>query len=283
MRLRTFTTSRKRLLIAAAVAASLTFTSLPAAASPGPAHTAATRTVTAQAQPAQRPVDQDAAYFVSVAESTARLAAGKVDSADLIAQIQALSHSQNLSPAVVRILIAQLREATGTVAQQVTAYNADQAAKAAARKAAAEKAARAAAAARAAQAAAAAKAQAQQARQNSPRQAPSPAPASVGTPVIVSGGSPQAIAQQMMSSRYGWGSDQFQCLDALWNRESGWRVNAANSSGAYGIPQALPGSKMGPGWQNNAAVQIAWGLGYIQSRYGTPCGAWAHSQSTGWY
>jgi hypothetical protein len=73
----------------------------------------------------------------------------------------------------------------------------------------------------------------------------------------------------------------------LWNKESGWRVNAYNSgSGAYGIPQALPGSKMasaGADWQTNAATQIKWGLGYIKGRYGTPCGAWGHSQSVGWY
>ena len=72
----------------------------------------------------------------------------------------------------------------------------------------------------------------------------------------------------------------------LWNRESGWRTTAQNSSGAYGIPQALPGSKMasaGADWRTNAATQIKWGLGYISGRYGTPCGAWGHSQSTGWY
>ncbi|MCY7287980.1 MAG: G5 domain-containing protein, partial [Cryobacterium sp.] len=73
----------------------------------------------------------------------------------------------------------------------------------------------------------------------------------------------------------------------LWNKESGWRVNAENSSsGAYGIPQALPGSKMataGDDWQTNPATQIQWGLGYISGRYGTPCGAWAHSSDVGWY
>ena len=64
-------------------------------------------------------------------------------------------------------------------------------------------------------------------------------------------------------------------------------MNAYNaSSGAYGIPQALPGSKMataGADWETNAATQIEWGLGYVQGRYGTPCGAWAHSQDVGWY
>ncbi|WP_210506226.1 lytic transglycosylase domain-containing protein [Naasia sp. SYSU D00057] len=103
---------------------------------------------------------------------------------------------------------------------------------------------------------------------------------------VASPGSAQAIAAEMLAAR-GFGSDQFDCLVALWNKESGWRVNAANpSSGAYGIPQALPGSKMassGADWQTNAATQIHWGLGYIQGRYGSPCGAWGHSVDVGWY
>jgi hypothetical protein len=104
--------------------------------------------------------------------------------------------------------------------------------------------------------------------------------------VAPSPGSAQAIARQMLKAR-GMGDDQFSCLVALWNRESGWRVNAYNAgSGAYGIPQALPGSKMataGSDWETNPATQITWGLGYVIGRYGTPCGAWNHSQSTGWY
>lgn len=99
-------------------------------------------------------------------------------------------------------------------------------------------------------------------------------------------GSAQAIAYEMVTAR-GWGDDQFACLVALWKKESGWRVNAYNkSSGAYGIPQALPGSKMasaGSDWETNPATQISWGLGYIKGRYGTPCGAWDHSQRRGWY
>jgi uncharacterized protein YabE (DUF348 family) len=99
-------------------------------------------------------------------------------------------------------------------------------------------------------------------------------------------GSAQAIARQLLAAR-GWGDDQYSCLVTLWNHESGWNVHAANPSGAYGIPQALPGSKMGsagPDWQNNAETQIKWGLGYISSRYGTPCGAWSQWQANGgWY
>ena len=90
-----------------------------------------------------------------------------------------------------------------------------------------------------------------------------------------------------MLGSYGWSSSQFGCLVSLWNLESGWNVSASNpSSGAYGIPQALPGSKMasaGPDWQSNAATQIRWGLGYIKSIYGSPCGAWSHEQADGWY
>ncbi|WP_308194539.1 MULTISPECIES: hypothetical protein [unclassified Microbacterium] len=96
----------------------------------------------------------------------------------------------------------------------------------------------------------------------------------------------QATARGMIGN-YGWGDDQFSCLVSLWNKESGWNYRASNpSSGAYGIPQALPGSKMGSAgsdWQTNPATQIAWGLGYIDGRYGSPCGAWGHSQSNGWY
>jgi hypothetical protein len=73
----------------------------------------------------------------------------------------------------------------------------------------------------------------------------------------------------------------------LWYRESGWNPSAENpSSGAFGIPQALPGSKMasaGADWATNPATQIRWGLSYIQSVYGTPCGAWSHEESAGWY
>jgi hypothetical protein len=80
---------------------------------------------------------------------------------------------------------------------------------------------------------------------------------------------------------------QFPCLNKLWNKESGWNAHAANKgSGAYGIPQALPGHKMssaGSDWQTNPATQIKWGLGYIKGRYKTPCGAWSTSESTGAY
>jgi uncharacterized protein YabE (DUF348 family) len=101
----------------------------------------------------------------------------------------------------------------------------------------------------------------------------------------VPAGSAQAIAAGMVAAR-GWDGNQFSCLVSLWNKESGWRTDAANPSGAYGIPQSLPGSKMasvGADWQTNPATQITWGLNYIAGVYGTPCAAWGHSQATNWY
>ncbi len=109
---------------------------------------------------------------------------------------------------------------------------------------------------------------------------------SLGSAVAAPVGEAQQIALNMLPS-FGFGQDQFTCLVNLWNRESGWNSSSLNrSSGAYGIPQALPGSKMasaGADWQTNPATQIKWGLGYISGRYGTPCGAWSAFQSKGWY
>jgi len=99
-------------------------------------------------------------------------------------------------------------------------------------------------------------------------------------------GSPRQIARAMLGS-FGWSSGQFSCLDPLWEHESRWSVTAANpGSGAFGIPQALPGSRMasaGPDWQTSAATQITWGLRYIRDTYGSPCAAWSHEQATSWY
>ena len=113
-----------------------------------------------------------------------------------------------------------------------------------------------------------------------------PTPSATASAAPVAAGSPQQIAQAMLAS-FGWSSSQFSCLDPLWAHESGWSVTAYNAgSGAYGIPQALPGSRMasaGPDWQTNAATQIRWGLEYIKGTYGSPCAAWDHEQATGWY
>jgi hypothetical protein len=104
--------------------------------------------------------------------------------------------------------------------------------------------------------------------------------------VTTPSGSPEQIAEKMLS-QFGWSSSQFSCLQPLWEHESGWSVTAENpTSGAYGIPQSLPASQMssvGADWQTNAATQIRWGLTYIQGRYGSPCGAWAHEESDNWY
>jgi hypothetical protein len=97
---------------------------------------------------------------------------------------------------------------------------------------------------------------------------------------------PKAVAALLVADR-GWSSAQFGCLVKLWTKESNWRWNADNpTSSAYGIPQALPGSKMasaGSDWRTNPATQIKWGIGYIASRYGTPCSAWSHSVNHNWY
>ncbi|MFD8210770.1 lytic transglycosylase domain-containing protein [Streptomyces sp. NPDC059695] len=91
----------------------------------------------------------------------------------------------------------------------------------------------------------------------------------------------KSMARQMM------GSDQFQCFSNIVDHESGWNYRASNpSSGAYGLVQALPGSKMasaGADWQTNPATQIKWGLSYMDGRYGSPCGAWSFWQANRWY
>lgn len=94
---------------------------------------------------------------------------------------------------------------------------------------------------------------------------------------------PRLTGIKMMKNR-GWSKANRRCVIKLWNKESGWRWWADNpTSSAYGIPQALPGSKMGRGWRTNPKVQIRWGLSYIKSRYGSGCAAWRHSQARNWY
>ena len=97
---------------------------------------------------------------------------------------------------------------------------------------------------------------------------------------------PRSTAKGMLAG-FGWSDSQFSCLDSLWTKESGWNPLATNaSSGAYGIPQSLPASKMataGADYRTNPATQITWGLTYIKASYGSPCSAWAHSQAVNWY
>ncbi len=98
---------------------------------------------------------------------------------------------------------------------------------------------------------------------------------------------PKEIARQILKNKFGYGSNQFDCFNNIIMRESMWGMNATNpSSGAYGIPQALPGSKMaseGSDWRTNPATQIIWGIKYMKDRYGSPCGAWSFKSANGWY
>lgn len=97
----------------------------------------------------------------------------------------------------------------------------------------------------------------------------------------------QAYAKDLCINTYGWTESDFQCLVKLWNKESGWNPNAHNkSSGAHGIPQSLPASKMaseGADYYTNGYTQIRWGLNYIKGRYGNPTAAWNHSCQKNWY
>ncbi len=98
---------------------------------------------------------------------------------------------------------------------------------------------------------------------------------------------PREIARQIMLNKYGWGEEQFTCYDNIIMRESRWNPRADNPhSTAYGIPQALPGSRMaafGADWRTNPVTQIRWGLDYVSDRYGTPCSAWSFKRARGWY
>lgn len=99
--------------------------------------------------------------------------------------------------------------------------------------------------------------------------------------------SPQEIARQIAANKFGWSGAQWTCYDLLIKSESNWDPYATNpSSGAYGIPQSLPGNKMaseGADWRTNPATQVKWGLRYVKETYGTPCGAWSFKQGHNWY
>ena len=95
------------------------------------------------------------------------------------------------------------------------------------------------------------------------------------------------VAKVLMEDKYGWGDGQYECLDSLWTKESHWNYKASNRrSGAHGIPQALPATKMeviGTDWRTNPVTQISWGLRYIDIRYETPCKAWAKFKRSNYY
>ena len=234
----------------------------------------------------------------AISAAAATLPAGSAAGAADAHMLTQTVHVDALSPAQRLVSFDTTRYG---LAQRQTSYESAAAnaavAKAEAQKAAAQKAAAAkAAAAKAAAKAAAAKAAAQQAAQQQATQQQATqqqaaqqqaAQQTTAQPATSApSGSPQQIAEQMLS-QFGWSSSQFSCLQPLWALESGWNIYASNpSSGAYGIPQALPGSKMasaGPDWQSNAATQIRWGLSYIQGTYGSPCAAWSHEEADGWY
>jgi hypothetical protein len=213
-----------------------------------------------------------------------------IDTSGLLSAIGRLSGIETipvmLLPGMTDAATSQTTAVTGRVTALRGALDGARAAKAAADAAAAAAAAE---AQRQADEAAAAAQRAAEAQSSSSSSSGSSSGGSASAPAVgpVDPGSAQGIAKDMMASQYGWGDDQFACLVALWDRESGWNYQAYNrSSGAGGIPQALPASKMasaGADWATNPATQIAWGLGYIAGSYGTPCGAWGHSESSGWY
>ncbi|UOE46052.1 lytic transglycosylase domain-containing protein [Agromyces larvae] len=205
----------------------------------------------------------EAKHALADAGAAVAAAAGKVDAAALASTVAILDDYERLSPSRVFALATQAGQLAQDVQARVAEFD-----RVAAEQAAAQAAAEAAAAAKAAEQAAGSSAASRPSAPSNPSEA-------------------QSIARSLMASMYGWGDDQFGCLVELWNHESGWNVYASNgSSGAYGIPQALPGSKMasaGADWQTNPATQITWGLGYVAGRYGTPCGAWDSFSAKGWY
>ena len=214
---------------------------------------------------------------ISIAQQVITSTEGKVDASALKNSVASLADYERLDGPTLDKLLADTVTASQSV--QTAAAEADrqaaEAAAAAAAAAAAEQAAAEKAAADAAAAAAAAAA-AEKAAADAAALAGSNTPAGA-----------QASARRIASSTYGWGEDQMSCLVKLWQKESGWNYKALNkSSGAAGIPQSLPGSKMAtiaPDWATNATTQVTWGLQYIDRAYGTPCAAWGHTQSVNWY
>ncbi|MGW6174820.1 aggregation-promoting factor C-terminal-like domain-containing protein [Arthrobacter sp. NPDC055138] len=194
------------------------------------------------------------------------------------------------NPVAADALEAQDAEASDHAAAEKKAAQADQARQAAAeKKAAAAKAAakeaadRKAAEKRAAAEAAKKRAAAQEAAQAkaAKEKAAAKAQASRNDPAAA-----KAYAEGSLAS-FGWGAGELGCLETLWHKESEWNIGATNpSSGAYGIPQALPGNKMaaaGADWQTNVQTQVDWGLGYIEDRYGSPCSALDFHLANNWY
>ena len=237
------------------------------ASAAGFAHHSSATSYTVSSEAAMQASEQDAVS----AQDAAALAKAKNDGAQ---RASAVAEKARLA-AVAKAEKARKAAAAAKAAKIAKARKAAAAAKAR-RAAAAAKAARAAKAAQAAR-------QAEQRRAANARAARAQQRASIAARVS---SDPRGTARVMLGN-YGWSSSQFGCLDSLWMKESGWNAHATNGgSGAYGIPQSLPGSKMasaGSDWQTNPATQIKWGLQYIKDVYGSPCSAWSHSQAVNWY
>jgi len=95
------------------------------------------------------------------------------------------------------------------------------------------------------------------------------------------------VAKALIAEKYQWDEEQYSCLNKLWTKESHWNYKARNKvSGAHGIAQALPATKMevvGTDWRTNPVTQISWGLKYINERYDSPCKAWSKFKRSRWY
>ncbi|MCC4249930.1 MULTISPECIES: lytic transglycosylase domain-containing protein [Microbacterium] len=281
-------------LASAASPTDLSSASFRLAAYSAPATTAAPEAIAARAAVSGADTTAQAAASVQNDISASGLDIGQpatVDTTALAAATQRLTDAQSLPATFLPEFTAEVTEAASAVDQRVAELRGSLDAAVAKKQAeeAAEKArqeAEAAARAKAEEEAASARATSSTGGSSSAPVARPAAPTGGGGSGDNSPGGAQATARGMLAG-FGWGDDQFSCLVSLWNKESGWNYRAYNSgSGAYGIPQALPGSKMssaGADWETNAATQISWGLGYISGRYGSPCGAWGHSQSVGWY
>ena len=265
-RLRRALRSRSTLLVGGAAAVALVGGLATVGTQPAIGEALGAPSADASSAPALRGASLDRAQAAATIETARTVMADaneKTDTTTLERRVQALSDYRELSGGAITARIASTVDAASEVADASASQ--DEADAAAAAKAAAD--ARAAAAAKVAAERAAAAARAQAAANT------------------VAGA--KATASSMAASRYGWGQSQFQCLDNLWTKESGWDYRAVNpDGGATGIPQALPGSKMATvaaDWQTNATTQVTWGLQYISAAYGTPCAAWAHSQANNFY
>ncbi|WP_260406612.1 phospholipase [Microbacterium sp. G2-8] len=227
----------------------------------------------AQVQLASGETAESAAATLDDAKNLLKRAKDKVDTTELTGYVDYLEDYEAMPAAVATGVTADAGKEIDELTVEVTEYEQEQERIAAEKRKKAEEA-----------AAAAAKKAAEKAAEE---QAAEEAAAAEALAQVNTVDGAKATARDMAATTYGWGEGEFSCLDSLWTKESGWNYQAQNpSSGAYGIPQSLPGDKMSSiagDWATNAHTQIAWGLDYISSVYGTPCAAWGHSQATDWY